>query len=330
MPRQCGLARAVRGIRGRRVNPSSVQGWQPARHRESLHRSDGGKGGASRAGLQTLDQVLSSSSPYPGGNNNSRVREDLEGQHQMAGFSLAATGTIPGNSISTSGRTQPTRCSAAEQDIDTVLIEGCSQPGPSLVVWLAWDRLGGGDQLVVAPTNQGQNGSSISTARHDPRPPQHHRNATCQTLRPASFSRSLRLCLLTLSGAGWFMRWNLGFMSPSRTNAALASHRLDFAPGSGCISLPSFASAVVSWVFRERMPEILPSPYLPGATDHGHMLDWSAAPLTCGVNGIDLGCMHDRIKDTGHTGELPCAFQSLQQTLIAPLGCAPPCLRPSP
>jgi hypothetical protein len=61
-------------------------------------------------------------------------------------------------------------------------------------------------------------------------------------------------------------------------------------------------------LFHEEIPEIVPPPYLPGATGHGHMLDWSVAPLTCGVNGIDLTCMHDRIKDrikdTGHTGKL--------------------------
>jgi hypothetical protein len=99
------------------------------------------------------------------------------------------------------------------------------------------------------------------------------------------------------------MRWNPGFMvaisNKCRPCVAL-SRRQSRTPGSGFISLPSFASLFLSAAF----PEIVPPPYLPGATGHGHMLDWSVAPLTCGVNGIDLGCMHDRIKDTGYTGEL--------------------------
>ncbi|KAK3306294.1 uncharacterized protein B0T15DRAFT_136810 [Chaetomium strumarium] len=46
--------------------------------------------------------------------------------------------------------------------------------------------VGGTDQLIGDRTNQGHDSSSISTARHVPRPPAPTSDATCQTLRPAS------------------------------------------------------------------------------------------------------------------------------------------------
>ena len=112
-----------------------------------------------------------------------------------------ATEAIPGFDIRTPPRKTKKKheASATYQDDDTPFQRrGCSQPGRPHGGVPRVGTVGGSDQLVVASTNQGQIGSSITTARHIPRPPQHYRNATCQSLRPASFGRSLRLCLSTL------------------------------------------------------------------------------------------------------------------------------------
>lgn len=103
--------------------------------------------------------------------------------------------------------------------------------------------VGGSDQLVDAPTNQGQNGSSFSTTRHVPRPPTP--TARCNLSKsPTRIPQQITaLHLSTLLGAGWFMRSNLGFVSPSRTYADFASHRVVklvqravcLTRGSGCI-----------------------------------------------------------------------------------------------
>jgi hypothetical protein len=325
----------VRGTRGRRVNTSPCLFRGGIRLGIMSHRTEAmvGRGAASRVGPQALDLVLLPSSRYPerqqpcqiaGGPDNTRS----DGRVlvlQQTGRSLGL-----GDSISTSAKRKQTPHSTGEQDIDTALLDGSYlQPGPSLVVWLAWDGLGGNDQLVVAPTNQGHNGSPISTARHVPRPPQHHRNATCQTLRPASFSRSLRLCLSTAPGCGgvhavesWLRGRHLEQTPPLRR--IVSTSHLGVAASRCQVCLPSSCL----WLFHEEMPEIVPSPYLPGATGHGHMLDWSVAPLPCGVNGIDLACMHDRIKDTGHTGELTPPVQLPQfKTCSRP---SPPRLAPRP
>jgi hypothetical protein len=129
-------------------------------------------------------------------------------------------------------------------------------------------------------------------------------------------------------GAEGFMRWNLGFVvaiSNKRRPCVALSRRHTW---EWLHLVAKFVSRLPVWPFHEEMPEIVPSPYLPGATGHGHMLDWSVAPLPCGVNGIDLACMHDRIKDTGHTGELTPPVQLPQfKTCSRP---SPPRLAPRP
>jgi len=149
-----------------------------------------------------------------------------------------------------------------------------------VLTWAVIGGVGGSDQLVVPPANQGRIGSPFSTTRHVPRPPQLHRNVTCQTLRPASFGRDLRLCLSCLLSAGGSCGPILDSRRPSRTNAALALHSLAITRGSVCISPPS-------WL--QRPAETVPQ--LPSATGHGPMLQWSGGIVDCGVNGIDLGCM---------------------------------------
>ena len=101
------------------------------------------------------------------------------------------------------------------------------------------------DQLVVAPTNQGQTDSSTSTTRHVPRPSSTHHDTTCQSLRPAPFRRSLH----PIHSRPWRARavhagQTLELGCHARTDAAFGSHRvLDSSPrrpsrggGGGCIS----------------------------------------------------------------------------------------------
>lgn len=83
--------------------------------------------------------------------------------------------------------------------------------------------LEGSDQLAVAAANKGQTRSSISTARHVPRPPQRPAWMQLKSLRPA-FAADLCTSGGAFIECGRLMRHNLGFRLP-RTSAAGASHR---------------------------------------------------------------------------------------------------------
>jgi hypothetical protein len=62
--------------------------------------------------------------------------------------------------------------------------------------------VGGSDQLVVAPTNQGQNGSSISSTRHVPRPPTLSTRCNLSNSPTRISQQSTALHLSTVSNAG--------------------------------------------------------------------------------------------------------------------------------
>jgi hypothetical protein len=227
---------------------------------------------------------------------------------------------------SASDATQRIRCLTRRGDVYTIF--GDLAPTWAAVGGVArMEPFEGSDQLVGPPTNQGQIGSSISTARHVPRPPNTDamQHVKISDRHPSSRSLQLRLRPRRARAVNAEQSWISGrHLEQVPSLRRIASNLTRECVHPAIKHVVGLHGQFLGW------STILP----PDATSQGSQLDWSDRPLS-GVNTIDLGCMITsptprQHQTPAHTGTSHSASCTKLKPASSPLGSCAPWPRPSP